>query len=423
MQVTVNPSTVQGTLQVPASKSMMQRICAAALLHRGKTMIHNGGGSDDDKAALQIIQQLGATVTGLSNNSFQIISNGQIAPAPHINCGESGLSARLFTAIAALSNQPITINAHGSLLQRPMGELLHVLSQLGVRILHPQFPISLQGPLQAKDVSIHAGLSSQFLSGLLFALSASAKQPMVLKVHGLNSKPYINLTLGVLQHFGKPIQNMNYESFIINPALFAAPQDVVCTIEADWSSASCFMVAAAIGGELTFNRLHTNSLQADVAILNALHDAGAHVLIQDDTIVVASHKLNAFQFDATQCPDLFPALCVLAAACNGRSYIKGLGRLFHKESNRAASIGSMLTALGVPFYTDADTICITGVAELQAATIDSCNDHRIVMAAAAAALRANGPVTILNTQAVNKSYPTFFNDLCALGVTCTINNN
>ena len=400
---------------------MMQRVCAAALLHKGITHIHNPGHSNDDKAALGIIQQFGASVIYTEDKRIGIQSSGEIKTIDSIHCGESGLSARLFTPIAALSNSAIKIVAEGSLTQRPMKPLLNVLKQLQVSILQDEFPLVLQGPLQAANLNVNAAESSQYLSGLLFALSAAAHQTIEVDVSELSSKPYIDLTLQVLQHFGKPIENINYTNFIIRPERFTFTPEISIDLESDWSAASCLMVAAAIKGCIHFKHINKDSLQADKAILQVLKSANAQISYTTDGITIKHGLLNPFEFDARDCPDLFPALSILASACRGESSIRGLSRLLHKESNRAASIADMLDALGIPFFIEDDCLIVSGVEELEAAHVEGCNDHRIVMAAAVAALRAKGPVTIRGAEAINKSYPAFFKDLRILGVDCTIN--
>jgi 3-phosphoshikimate 1-carboxyvinyltransferase len=430
MKVRVEPGNISGIIAAPPSKSMTQRAYAAALLHRGKTIIHNAGRSDDENAALQIIQQLGANVIlhtdvphlqGVAHLT-EIESNGINPISGAINCGESGLAARLFTPIAALSAKEILIKGRGSLLQRPMGGFAEVLPALNIDLsgFNGFVPFSIKGPLQARSVKVDGTGGSQFLSGLLFALAYVATGPITIEVRGLKSIPYIDLTLEVLAHFGKPVTHDDHTMFYIDPAFFINKGTVEMKIEADWSSAAFLLVAGAIAGNISVQNLQVNSTQADRAILDILKDIGAEISMDNDSISVKRSPLQAFEFDATHCPDLFPVLSVLAACCDGESYVKGVHRLFHKESNRAESISEMLQDFDVPFSLEDDMLCITGVKKLQGTIINSYNDHRIVMAAAVGALRANGPVDILQTDAVNKSYPGFFNDLILCGGRCIL---
>ncbi len=418
MQVIVKPGMIQGTVQAVPSKSMMQRACAAALLHKGKTIIHNPGISDDDRAALNVIQQLGAIVTQ-SADTIEVESKGVLPVSDHVFCGESGLSTRLFTPIAALSDKPIRIDGGGSLLKRPMNELGHILPELGVQVADftGNIPFTVMGPLQVRDIKIDGSVSSQYLSGLLFAFCYATKQPVTIEVAQLRSRPYIDMTLQVLKQFGRPIRNDNYVSFYIDPAQFTDEEEVTVTIEGDWSSAVSLLVSGAINGDVTVKGLNTDSVQADKAILDVLRLAGAEPETGDNKVRVVKSALKEFEYDAKDCPDIFPAISVLAAFCEGESYISGLHRLWHKESNRAESTAEMLLQFDVFFSIEDDMLCITGDEKVWGCYIDSYNDHRIVMAAAVAALRADSRVIIDNADAVNKSYPAFFEDLAALGVT------
>ncbi len=420
MQVTVGQGSIKGVVIAPPSKSAAQRAFAGALLHRGRTIISNAGHSDDEQAALNIIQQLGVKIIAQSKETTEIESRGVAPVSDRINCGESGLSARLFTPIAALSDKAVTVEGGGSLLQRPMGGFSDVLPALNVKVsgFSGTLPITVQGPLQAIPIMISAEDSSQFLSGLLFAYCAAAKERVCITVAGLKSKPYIDLTLEVLRHFGWPVTHRDHKEFCIDPTLFSHTDTVTVNVEGDWSSAAGLLVAGAISGEVCISNLSVTSKQADIAILEVLHKAGASLVTAGNAVTVNRSPLRAFEFDATDCPDLFPVLSILAACCNGESYITGVHRLFHKESNRAESITEMLENFAVPFSIEDDALCITGVRKLRGTVIDAYHDHRIVMAAAIGALRANGPVTINEAEAVNKSYPGFFGDLISCGVQC-----
>lgn len=422
MQAIISPGPIKGTIQVPASKSMMQRVCAAALLHQGKTTIFNPGSSADDKAVLAIIEQLGVNIT-YRGDTIEIVSNVLTPGNQNIDCDESGLAARLFIPIVALSDKAITVSGKGSLLHRPMHDCKAILSQCGVDINdnNGYLPFTIKGPLQVQDLKIDASSSSQSLTGLLFAYAFAATQPVRIHVTNLTSKPYIDLTLQVLAQFGKHIRHDNYAVFHIDPLGFTAPNDISITIEADWSSASALMVAGAIAGDIKLKGLNLQSTQADKAIVNILQEAGAHIDTVQGIIHVKQGEMVAFEFDATDCPDLFPVLSILAASCEGQSSIAGIHRLLHKESNRIESIADMLMQFGIIFSIEDDTLVINGTEVIEHATIDTYNDHRIVMAAAVAALRATGTVVVHEAEAVNKSYPSFFEDLSSLGANCILN--
>ncbi len=420
MRATIEPGSMNGVITAPPSKSITQRAFAAALLHKGTTIITNAGTSDDEHAALDVIQQLGAKIIAQTADIIEISSNGIAPVTDTINCGESGLSARLFTPIVALSDKQVTIAGRGTLLSRPMYTFREILPALNVAFsgFNGYLPITVKGPLQPLPVKINAEDSSQFLSGLLLAYGSIAKAPVVIEAEGLKSKPYIDLTLEVMRHFGRPIPYHNYKKFDIDPSFFSCPERVEVNVEGDWSSAAYALVAGAIAGEVTVKNVNTDSLQADVAIIKVLGSAGVELVHSNDSVSVRKARLRAFEFDATDSPDLFPVLAILAACCDGESCINGVHRLFNKESNRAESISEMLENFGVPYSIEDDGLIITGVRKLQGTVIDSYHDHRIVMAAAIGALRASGPVDILHAEAVNKSYPGFFKDLISCGGRC-----
>ena len=427
MIVTVQPSILKGSIIAPASKSSMQRACAAALLNIGDTIIHNPGTSNDDQAAIKMIQDLGASIDFKEDNlivsSKGLIANSDTTNDFEVNCGESGLGIRMFTPIAALSSQQITINGKGSLLTRPMDFFDEVLPQLSVTISSNQgkLPLVIKGPLTPSNITVDGSLSSQFLTGLLFAFAASATEEVTITVIDLKSKPYIDLSLKVLKDFGYSIINNNYESFTVKPSQKGkATQQVEYTVEGDWSGASFLLVAGAIAGDITVKGLDTNSTQADKAILQALIDSGSRISIQDSQIEIASplqsiNGLKAFHFDATDCPDLFPPLVALAAYCTGKTVIQGVSRLAHKESDRGLTLQDEFGKLGVEIVLQDDLMIVNGGNGLNGASVHSRHDHRIAMACAVAALKASGNVVIEEAEAINKSYPDFYKHIEKLG--------
>ncbi|MFC4231656.1 3-phosphoshikimate 1-carboxyvinyltransferase [Parasediminibacterium paludis] len=429
MIATIQPSTLTGAITAPASKSSMQRACAAALLHVGQSIIQNPGTSNDDQAAIKMIQDLGATVEFV-NDTMVVNSKGVASSSTHpsgglggavVNCGESGLGIRMFTPVAALSNEPITINGKGSLLTRPMDFFDEVLPQVGVQITsnNGKLPLQIQGPLQPQNITVDGSLSSQFLTGLLFAYAASTKEDATITVTNLKSKPYIDLSLKVLLDFGYNITNNNYESFTIHPKK-SQTSTINYTVEGDWSGAAFLLVAGAIAGEITVKRLDVFSTQADKKILEALQDSGCRLSIQDKQIEVGPAALKAFHFNATDCPDLFPPLVALAAYCEGKTVIEGVSRLAHKESDRGITLQDEFGKMGLEIVLQGDLMIINGGKGLKGAHVHSRHDHRIAMACATAGLRTLGDVIIDEAEAINKSYPDFYKHLEKLGASITI---
>ncbi len=418
MKVTIQPSTLTGTIQAPTSKSSMQRACAAALLTKGKSTIINPGYSNDDKAALDIIQKLGAKVETFSDR-IVIESDGVNPASQEINCGESGLSIRMFTPIAALSPLPITIIGEGSLSTRPMDFFDEIFPNIGIDIQSNggKLPLKIQGPLQPKNIEIDGSLSSQFLTGLLMAYAAVGASDVSIKVNNLKSKPYIDLTLKVMRDFGMNVpENRNHEEFYYGPTTHHSPLTThQYTVEGDWSGAAFLLVAGAIAGNITVKGLDVFSTQADKAILKAIIDSGAIISVQPEQIEIGPAALKPFHFDATDCPDLFPPLVALAAYCNGKSVIEGVSRLAHKESNRGLTLQEEFGKMGLEITLQDDLMIIDGGKGLKGAEVNSRHDHRIAMACAVAALKAEGETTIEGAEAINKSYPDFYEHIKYLG--------
>jgi 3-phosphoshikimate 1-carboxyvinyltransferase len=428
MQVTISPSEVKGTITAPASKSAMQRACAAALLKGGKTILHNPGVSNDDEAALDIISQLGAVVEK-SGDTIVIHSNGVEPISNEINCGESGLSARMFTSIAALSKTPIAVTGKGSLVKRPFNFFTEVLPQLGVvcESNNGLLPMQIKGPLQPKNIEIDGSLSSQFLTGLLLAFSAATASDVTISVRNLNSKPYIDLTLNVMKQFGLALPvNNDYQSFYFpaeKSSIEINHSSFNYHVEGDWSGGAFLLVAGAVAGDIAVKGLDVFSTQADKAVLQALMQSGANISIEESQIQVRKSKLKPFHFNATDCPDLFPPLVALAAYCDGTSVIEGVHRLTHKESNRAQTLQEEFGKMGVEINFQDDSMLIKGGGRLNGATVHSRHDHRIAMACAVAALGAEGEVMIEEAEAVNKSYPQFWEHLQTLHAASEVVNN
>ena len=417
MRAIVYPASLSGSQVAPASKSSMQRACAAALLHQGKSQIFNPGHSNDDLAAIDVIQKLGAKVQHHSDH-VEVNSNGVQPIGPEMNCGESGLGIRMFTPIAALSNQPITIQGKGSLVKRPMHFFDEILPALGVQVNSSNgfLPISIQGPLKASDITVDGSLSSQFLTGLLMAYAAADATGSTINVNHLKSKPYIDLTLAVLKHFGWEVNHENHEQFTFKPRT-TVHQTIQYTVEGDWSGAAFLLVAGAIAGPITVKGLQLHSTQADKAVMNALKSANASISFIEEDILIGANEdgLKAFDFDATDCPDLFPPLVALASLCKGMTTIKGVSRLAHKESDRGLTLQKEFAKLGVKIILDGDLMKVEGVEKIQANSVFSQHDHRIAMACGVAALRATGPIEITEAEAINKSYTDFFQHLQHLG--------
>jgi 3-phosphoshikimate 1-carboxyvinyltransferase len=272
-----------------------------------------------------------------------------------------------------------------------------------------QWPVKISGPLRAGNYKINGSFSSQILSGLLIALPLCHSDSEIV-VDNLKSKTYVDMTISVMAAFGVECSHWNYSKFNIKGNQIYKGTEYA--VEGDWSAAANLLVAAAISGNITIRALEVDSKQADVQILTALEQYGAKIsILNPRAISVQKNENKPFNFDATDCPDLFPPLVVLAASCQGQSKIKGIHRLIHKESNRLESLKDIFSKLGLKLHSENDELIIKGSGQLTGNAIDSHNDHRIAMSGAIAATLTNTPIFISNTQCVKKSYPNFFEDL------------
>lgn len=263
----------------------------------------------------------------------------------------------MFTPIVALSKEEITINGTGSLVTRPMDFFDEIFPQLNIEIKSNKgkLPLVVKGPLQPKNIEIDGSLSSQFLTGLLLAYAASSANNVSIKVKNLKSKPYVDLTLKVMKDFGLNVpENNNYETFTFNNIIVNRPLSIVnYTVESDWSGGAFLLVAGAIAGNIVVKGLDIHSTQADKKIIEALRDSGTQLLINQNEITIippSVGKGGAFEFDATDCPDLFPPLVALASYCKGTTIIRGVSRLAHKESDRGVTLQQEFAKFGVEIF-------------------------------------------------------------------------
>jgi len=411
MERYIDPSALNGNIKAPASKSMTQRAIAAALLADGESIIHNPSYCDDSLAAMSIAVGLGARVVPEPNELK--ISGSAVLKEPKLNCGESGLAIRMFSPIAALYPVEIIMAGANSLKKRPMFMIEDALNQLGVRCTSTDgfLPLTIQGPIKGGKCEIDGSVSSQLLTGLLMALPLATSDSEI-KVSNLKSKPYIDLTIEILKSFGVTVHNNEYKIFSIPGNQKYNPYNY--TVEGDWSGGAFLLVAGAINGNLKIKGLSAESKQSDMAIINALERAGVEMKISSDQIDISRSDLKAFEFDATQSPDLFPPLVALASYCKGTSKIKGVTRLAYKESDRAKTLRDEFGKLNIKIEINDDVMSIQG-GKPQGARVESHDDHRIAMAVTVASLRADGRVYIRDSQCVAKSYPEFFDDLRSLG--------
>jgi 3-phosphoshikimate 1-carboxyvinyltransferase len=414
MNIIVHPSSIKGQVHIPSSKSYMQRVLVASLLAEGTSVIKNPGKSEDEMNLLRVIGSLGAE--SQDQNNILHIKGGFRPAISNLDIGESGLGIRLIIPVTALSDNTITITGKGSLTKRPMGIIEKALSEAGAECNTKEgyLPVRVKGPLRGGKIHLDGSISSQFLSGLLFALPLAEKNSII-EVKGLKSKPYVDMTLEVLEQFGITIINHNYEVFEIPGKQQYKPAEI--EIEGDWSNAAFFFTGAAIRGKLEISGLNPDSRQGDRKVLEAIEACGASMNYKNGTYSIKNpSRLQPFSFDATDSPDLFPPLSVLAACCNGTSTIRGLHRLQYKESNRAEAIMKELAKVNIKALPDnQDKLKIKG-GKPSGGSFYSHHDHRMAMAGAIMALAAREPIEIINAEAVGKSFPTFFETIKKLNV-------
>ena len=408
---TVQVGELKGTVLIPSSKSDGQRAILAAALANGTSNILNIGESDDVKSMIENVQLLGAEVE-INGSAITITEIKQFPENIELNIGESGLGLRLLTSICAAHDGTQMVNGEGSVLTRDQSFFEKHFSLMGVEVKSNsgKLPIEIKGKLQPGNYTVDGSESSQYISGLLMAMPL-LNGDSILTVSNLKSKPYVEMTLETLRSFGIEVRNEDNTYFIKGNQTYWSTN---YSVEADWSSASYWLVVGALGHDLKLSGLNLESKQADKAMLTVLEIANCKVRIENGEIKVDGSERKAFAFDATNCPDLFPALVTLAAFCDGISRIKGTHRLINKESNRGKVLQNEFEKLGLIIKLTGDEMIIHGGYPLKSAEVDSNNDHRIAMCLAIAATRIKNGLTIHGAEAVSKSYPDFWRDLKTL---------
>ena len=407
---------VDGFLRAPPSKSMMVRAVAAAVLVGGETRIENPSRCEDAKAALRVAEALGAGIERDAGRLMISMPNG--IRSELLDCGESALTMRLFSAVAALVDRPLTLAGSGSLARRPMDMLTGPLEDLGVccAMEGVHAPIRIQGPCKGDRAEVDARESSQFLSGLLMALPLRSQDGDArLRVSGLKSSPYVRMTLELISFFGVSVKAAEDLSRFEIPGGQKYRSGLTYAVEGDWSSAAALLTAGALAGKVRLSGLRQDSSQADRAVLVALERAGAHVFVEAEEVRVEKGALRPFEFDASSCPDLLPPLVALASACPGKSVLSGAHRLRHKESDRAMALVEEYAKMGGDVRLEGDALIVFG-GPLREAEVESRGDHRIAMSCFLGGVGAGRQVRVQDAGCVAKSYPGFFKDMKSLGV-------
>ncbi|HUR69327.1 MAG TPA: 3-phosphoshikimate 1-carboxyvinyltransferase [Candidatus Thermoplasmatota archaeon] len=413
MSLRIHPGTVKGAVSAPPSKSYTHRAYLLGLLAEGTTTVRDGLASEDPRATLQGIEELGALVTRGAPTLIE--SDGRLRPAKAtIDCLNSGTTLRLLTAIASLASGTTTLTGDASLRKRPMRPLAESLRRLGVEVslTEGKAPITVSGPMNGGRTELPGDISSQFVSALLLA-GARTKDGVEVAIQGtLKSRPYVDITIEMMEDFGARVQRRG-EGFVVAGGQSYRARDY--RVPGDFSTAAFPLVAAAIAGDVRVDNLPAKTAQGDKAILDHLELFGAKVVRDPRSARVAAAPLRGAQIDLSDTPDAFPALCALAAHAQGETILSGAAHLRFKESDRIHAMVSNLQKMGIDATEREDGAVIRGGIVRRAKGLVTEGDHRILMALAVCALRAEGPIELDDHECFSVSYPGFLDDMRKLG--------
>lgn len=420
MDIEIIPSTLEGTIQAIASKSAAHRQLIAASLSKEKTILEINKLSEDIEATLRCLESLGAAFTKEPNH-IEVNPIKEVIKNSLLDCGESGTTLRLILPLAGVLGSCSHLIGKGRLPERPIKELMAALEKGGLQFSSAKLPLNLKGKLQGCVYEIPGNISSQYISGLLFALPLLQEDSEIVLTSPLQSKGYVEMTLEVLKNYGIIIEKTSSGYKIPGGQIYSSPERIA--VEGDWSNGAFFIAAGAINGSVTIEGLDISSTQRDKEILKLLSSGGARIHQQGRVIRSETSSLKGQEIDVSEIPDLLPILAVVASLSQGTTYLKNAARLRLKESDRLSTTSSMLKALGGDVEELPDGLIIKGKEKLKGGTTESFGDHRITMAAAIAGASAENKVIIKDAQAINKSYPDFFEDYKALGGKINVINN
>lgn len=412
--VRIMPGGLNGSIDIPPSKSLCHRAIIASGLSDGISNIKNVMFSDDILATCGAMESLGTDIWR-QKNSLRVKGNNFLNSIKNeIDCLESGSTLRFTVPLALLTAENITFKGRGRLKDRPLGPYYSIFEKQGIYYSGKDgLPLTVCGMLSPGDYEIEGDISSQFITGLMFALPLLYGDSRIIITTRLESKAYVDLTIDMLERFSINIENKGYREFFIKGHQKYMPSDY--TVEGDFSQGAFWMAAGLMGGEVECRGLNYDSLQGDRVIVDIIERMGGDIQFAGDKIVTRSSKMRGIIIDASECPDLVPIISVLAALSMGRTEIVNAGRLRIKESDRLKAIACELNKLGADVKERKDGLVIEGRDTLKGGIVDSWNDHRIAMALAIASIRCTGPLVMTNPGTVKKSYPDFFKDFSVLG--------
>ena len=407
----VFPAELRGNISAIPSKSDAHRLLICAALSDSPTVLRLSAESEDIDATRRCLSALGAKFSR-SGDLLTVHPITEIPDSPVLDCGESGSTLRFMLPVAAALCPCAHFTGRGRLPLRPLGELTDVMEAHGVSFSSPKLPFTVSGRLTSGRYSLPGNVSSQYITGLLLALSTVPGESEIVLTTPLESAAYVDITLSALKKFGTAIEKNDSGWKIPQNKRISSPRNLC--VDGDWSNGAFFLSAGALGHRITVTGLDVNSPQGDKAILTVLSRFGAETKIDGNSITVTPSELRGCTVDMREIPDLMPILAVVAANAKGTTHFVNAARLRLKESDRISTTAKMLRALGISVTEEADGLIVEG-GEINGGNADGANDHRIVMASAIAATIAKNEVRISDSEAVNKSYPTFFEDLESLG--------
>ena len=406
MNIVIEPSSLKGEITAIPSKSVAHRMLICAALADGPTTLRIPKTSDDIDATADCLRALGAAIT-VNNEDYIVEPIAQIENIPLLDCGESGSTLRFLLPVAAAAADRCRFDGHGRLPERPLSDLTDAMKEHGVSFDGEKLPFTIGGRLRGGIYRLPGNVSSQYITGLLLALPLCEEDSVIELTTALESASYIDITLSVLKTFGITVHCERNRYIIPGKQVFRSPGTL--PVEGDWSNAAFFLTAAALNNDITMTGLNPNSAQGDRKIIALLEQLGAVTQKDNGRLTLRSDELKGCTIDIQDTPDLLPVLSVAAAFAQGKTTFINAARLRLKESDRLASSAAMIENLGGRAEVGEDELTVYGTG-LIGGTVESCNDHRIAMSAAVAATRCSKPVTILNAEAVKKSYPGFYND-------------
>ncbi len=416
MDIKILSGVSGGAVCAVASKSYAHRIIICAALADKPTRIVCNTSSQDIEATLGCVQALGASVER-TDDGFIIepIKRGANLSDVTLDCGESGSTLRFMLPLVCALGATGRLKLHGRLPQRPLSPLDTLLSENGCELDGiGSDTVSFSGKLKAGEYRLGANVSSQYITGMLLAMSCLEEDSTLYLEGEVVSEGYIDITLDVLCAFGIEAEELEGGFKILGKQRIKSPE--VMKVEGDWSNSAAWLCCGALTKKgISVKGLDTESSQGDRAVASVLAYLGGAVKYKGDKVSVARGGRFGFEIDAESIPDLVPVLCAVASVCEGESKIHGISRLRAKESDRVAAICDILTRLGADIASDEETITVNGVGRLSGGEVDSYGDHRIVMAAAVASCMCDGEIIIRRAEAIAKSYPHFFEDFASLG--------